>query len=434
MRAIHPTLLLSLVMTSCGGDEARFQFYDLATNNSLQGIETRVEGASETTSASGKVSLQVPLTGGYVLSAEDPSGEHPLHEIYLNGHGSGYDLDHTLVTAAEADRIAEALGASLDPSTGILAVGALWLQDNGFVAEMLGATVTIDANHGISVVQDPGSEAGWTPGDTVPATADLATVAFGGITPGDVRVTLSPPEAVGTCGAFPSELEDAWSQAVPVKAGQVTSLMILCTRAEAARQAPQTTGGAASAALAPFALRATVHPATTPGAPLRLEGALDLPAAGGGGAAQYTLTATPALAPTQVSLRVTSGADTLTLTLDTELDEILLGLGEHTVRLADFPDGTLGLDTTVYGGLGALVAALAADTRLASLTEAHLVGWMVALDALRRAARTRALTTSTRPRITTSPELPGRVACARFGLESDACRLWPHLYTTDLAP
>lgn len=425
----HAALSLTLLLTACDGGKATVQLYEVDSEENLQGLTVSTDTDEGTTDGRGTAKVQIPENGGFVIRVEDPAGERPAHEILQNGWGGEYYIGHGIVTNAEIDRIAGGLGTTIDASKGILEVSVTWLEDNGALTEMYGATVDIDADYDIAVVQDEASEVGWSLGNVPPATGGYAVVAFGNVAPGDVKVTVTPTEAVGTCGSWPSEDEDSWGEAVPVKAGQVSSYTLLCTRGADARVAT-TDAAAASQPWSRLGILHHVQDAGTTADTLRRQGEVRIPSAGGAApTARYELSAQPASAPTHVTLTVSSDGADLTVGLDTEQARVSLTLDGAPITLNHFADGTFAVDNTVYPGFQGLLHHLTTDARLAPLTDVVYVAWLTALSEVRAAAPTRFTyqgAISDVGSLTAEP-LPGRLGCARLGADSASCRLWSAL-------
>lgn len=456
MKNTTPILLTILVMTGCSGGDAddasptptpvpplgELVVLDNTTLDALEGIKVSQDGSTELSNSEGKVPVYSPSAGPFSLKFEDPSGEYPTHRAYMNGWDGQWSMDQSIIKTTDANAIGDYFGVQLDRSRATLTVSIWWQEENYDINEMYGASIEIFSDYEIALVQNSFQDSGWYEGNTISYDADYATVAFGNVEPGETYVYVETPEEVGTCGAWPSEFEDGWDGTLELEAGEVGVYSILCTRASANRS-PSAEQLAQAGGRRPFALlnlglqvvetHQRVETGSQPqqvtrtaGEPLHLTGQVSSHAGGRSAfRSSFDLHATPSSAPSDVTLRVNDGGDTLLLELDRELETLYVQLGTERLTAALNPDGTYSLNDQLIQGAGRLRSLMARDVRLSRLTEPMLLAWMAGLYELELRATTRFVTShglSDASRLV-STSLPGQLGCLRFGANSLSCKL-----------
>jgi len=387
-----------------------FFFEEVEDTATIEGVVLSADEDEDVSNRRGKATVAVPEAGDFELVAT--ADGRPTHHLFLSGTPGYWEFIYSLTTTADVEEITAALGVDYDPSLGIVEVNGAW-TDGNWMEGMPGATFDLDVDYGAAVLGDPGSEVGWKLGNSLQAGDARSMVAFVNVPVGEFSVSVTLPEEEASCGAFPSESEGVTDRRFSAAAGEVTAIIILCTRASdaQARAVPSQPG-----------LSLDLDPPTRADGALRLSGRLD---AGALGRASYTVSATPPDAPTRVLLDV-SQPDGGALTLDERIDTATatLDLGRGALSYAALPDGTYALDDLVLDSEPALLRALLADARLAELTEPMLLGWIHALAGLADAAPTRFQVSCdgglNKVRMVHTPTWLG---CLRFGEDSMSCQL-----------
>lgn len=450
MKSSTSVLLSSLLLAGCSGgagedvsptptsDSPLGAIYvlDNTTLDALQGIKVSLNGKTETSDGEGKVPLNSPPSGSFSVTFEDPSGAYPPHRAFMNGWDGEWATDQSIIKTADANAIGQYFGVQLDRSRTTLTVSVWWQEEDYTINEMYGASVELSSHYDVALVQNSYEESGWYEGNTVSYDADYATVAFGNVDPGETYVFIDTPEEVGTCGAWPSEFEDGWDGTLQLKAGEVGIYSVLCTRASAYRTATPSqlahAGGRRPFALLNLGLQVQEtrqepqQDSRAAGEPLHLTGQVSSDLAERTAfTASFDLQATPASAPTDVSLKVEHGGQTLQLALDREQESLRMQLGTQQLSASLNPDGTYSLDDQVIEGGARLRSLMARDARVGLISEPMLIAWMAGLYELERRGATRMVTNcslSNDSRVI-GTSLPAQLGCLRFGAKSLSCKL-----------
>jgi hypothetical protein len=229
MKFVDLVPVLVLALTSCqsspdeGGGTAgappavepvvgSFQLVDAATGKGFEGGTLTLGAATAQTDAQGRATLEVP-PGSFDVKLTGPN----LATYTLAGAaGTG---DFTFIsyvsTRKTTSQVAAFLGTTLDPARGILVVAA----DDPQLKPAVGAKVSIDAEADAPFVI---TSAGPKRGDTVVAGGSF--VSFFNVTPGSVRIDVTPP-AGQTCDVAPGP---GPRDTVEVLADGVTVIAYVC--------------------------------------------------------------------------------------------------------------------------------------------------------------------------------------------------------------
>ncbi len=394
----HPSGSISLLFEEVGDTAA------------IEDVLLTSEDDEDISNRNGKATIRGPEEGAYEVVAE--ADGRPTHRFFMSGETGYWEIYYGLTTHADVERISTALGLEVDPALGIVEVAGIW-TDGNWLDGMPGATIDLDVPYGAALIGDPGSEAGWKLGNTLPANEAASMVAFVNVPVGAFNVTLTTPEEAARCGTFPSDSDDATGGRFTAAAGEISAIIYVCTKASDpnARTASPRQG-----------LRVDTEPTVRADGVVQLGGRLD---AGAIGQASYALRATPEDAPTRVQLEV-GQPDGRALRLDQRLDmaSTTVDVGGGPLSYAALPDGTYALDGRVLDSEPALLRALVADARLADLTEPMLLGWIQALSGLAEAAPTRIQVSCekgfSKDRMVHTPT---QLGCLRFGADSLSCQV-----------
>ena len=157
---------------------------------------------TETTDGSGSATLAVPADDTFsILLQRSDAIDHLLF-------GPTGAEDFTYITFM--------LGATIEEGTGVVVVGV----DYDNLAPAVGASADLDGEHGEPWVL---TSTGASFGDTILPGA-MGMVAFSNVQPGDVNVSVTPPDGAD-CTAYPGGGE---MPAAPVEAEMVTVVTFHC--------------------------------------------------------------------------------------------------------------------------------------------------------------------------------------------------------------
>ncbi len=383
-------------------------FEEVSDTAAVEDVLLSSDDDEDISNRNGKATIRGPEAGDYEVVAE--ADGRPTHRFFLSGETGYWELYYSLTTDAEVARVTSALGLEQDPALGIVEVNGIW-TDGNWLDGMPGVTFDLDVAYGAALIGDPNSEAGWTLGNTLPRDGSRSMVAFVNVPVGEFSVNVTLPEEEASCGAFPSNTDGITDRRFSVAAGEVSAIILVCTKAS----------DASARTVAPRSgLRLDLAPPTRRDGALQLSGELD---AGALGQASYALRATPEDAPTRVQIDVQQ-PDGRALVLDQRIDTatVTLDVGGGALSYAELPDGTFSLDAQVLDSEPALLRALLADARLSGLTEPMLLGWIQALSGLAEAAPTR-IQVRCDSGISARVSLPTQLGCQRFGSDSLACQI-----------
>lgn len=159
----------------------QFQLIDAATGKGFEGGTLTLGQATAQTDAQGRATLDVP-SGAFDVSLTGPS----IATYTLAGAAGALDFSFIsyVSTRKTTSQVAAFLGTTLDSTRGILVVAA----DDPQLKPAVGTKVSIDA-----LADEPFviASAGPKRGDTVVAGGSF--VSFFNVTPGSVRIELTPP-------------------------------------------------------------------------------------------------------------------------------------------------------------------------------------------------------------------------------------------------
>lgn len=409
IRTVLPSVSLLALLGCHPSGSVGLIFEEVGDSAAIEDVVVTSDDDEDVSNRNGLATIRGPEEGAYEVVAE--ADGRPTHRFFMSGESGYWEIYYSLTTNAEVERISAALGMEQDPTKGIVEVGAIW-TDGDYLEGMPGATVDLDVAYGAALIGDPGSEAGWKAGNTLPKADVASMVVFANVPAGSFNVTFTPPEEVEGCGTFPNNTEDATGGQFTAAAGEVSAIIYVCTRKgdATARTVAERPG-----------LRLDTEPAVRADGALQLRGRLD---AGAVGRSSYALRATPEDAPTRVELQVTQ-PDGGALRLDQRFDmaSATLDVGGGPVRYAALPDGTYALDGRTFDSEPALLRALLADARLSGLTEPLLLGWIHALSGLAEVAQPRIrVWCDSGVNSRQAVSLPTQIGCERFGPQSLSCQ------------
>lgn len=168
----------------------------------------------ETTDSSGSATLAVPAEDTFsILLQRSDAIDHLLF-----GPTGSEDFSYVTFMATQTlvSGVSAMLGATLEPGTGVVVVGI----DYDDLRPAVGASADLDGEHGEPWVL---SSSGASFGDTILPGA-MGMVAFSNVQPGDVSVSVTPPDGAD-CTAYPGGGE---MPAAPVEADLVTVVTFHC--------------------------------------------------------------------------------------------------------------------------------------------------------------------------------------------------------------
>lgn len=408
IRTILPAVSLLTLLGCHPSGSVSLLFAEVEDTAAIEDVLLTSDDDEDVSNRNGKATIRGPEEGAYEVVAE--ADGRPTHRFFLSGETGYWELYYALTTDAEVARVTSALGLEQDPSKGIVEVNGIW-TDGNWLDGMPGATFDLDVAYGAALVGDPSSEAGWKAGTTLSANDARSMVAFVNVPAGEFGLSITLPETAASCGAFPSNIDGLEDRRYSVAAGEISAIIVVCTRASDAE-------GRAVASRP--GLRLDLEPPARSDGALQIAGRLD---AGAIGRARYSARATPDDAPTHLKLEV-SQPDGRALTLNQRVDttSTTLDVGGGSLSYAALPDGTYALDDRVLDSEPALLRALLADARLAGLTEPMLLGWMNALGGLAEAAPTR-IQVFCNGGLSRMVNTPTQLGCLRFGPDSLSCQV-----------
>lgn len=179
--------------------------------------DVTVENAAEdtaTTDGSGSATLAVPADDTFsILLQRSDAIDHLLF-----GPTGTEDFSYVTFMATQAlvSGVSVMLGATIEEGTGVVVVGI----DYDNLAPAVGASADLDGEHGEPWVL---TSAGVSFGNTILPGA-MGMVAFSNVQPGDVNVSVTPPDGAD-CTAHPGGGE---MPAAPVQADMVTVVTFHC--------------------------------------------------------------------------------------------------------------------------------------------------------------------------------------------------------------
>ena len=179
--------------------------------------DVTVENAAEdtaTTDSSGSATLSVPADDTFsILLQRSDAIDHLLF-----GPTGPEDFSYVTFMATQVlvSGVSAMLGATIEEGTGVVVVGI----DYDNLAPAVGASADLDGEHGEPWVL---TSTGASFGDTILPGA-MGMVAFSNVQPGDVNVSVTPPDGAD-CTAFPGGGE---MPAAPVQADLVTVVTFHC--------------------------------------------------------------------------------------------------------------------------------------------------------------------------------------------------------------
>ena len=408
-RSILPLLSL-LALSACHpSGSISLLFEEVSDTAAIEDVVVSSADDEDISNRNGKATIRGPEEGAYQVVAK--ADGRPTHRYFMSGETGYWEVYYALATHAEIERVGTALGLEIDPSLGIVEVNGIW-TDGNWLDGMPGATVDLDVPYGAALIGDPGSEAGWKLGNTLPSDRSISMVAFVNVPVGAFNVSLTTPEEAARCGTFPSDSDDATDGRFTAAAGEVSAIIYVCTKASDAN---------ARSVAEQRGLGLDVDAPSRVDGTLKLGGRLD---AGAVGQASYTVRATPDDAPTRVQLDVRQ-PDGRALQLDQRVDtaSATLDVGGGPLTYAALPDGTYALDARIFDSEPALFRAMLADARLGGLTEPMLLGWINAMRRLAEAAPTRIQVFCNEGVSARMVVTPTQLGCLRFGLDSLSCQV-----------
>jgi hypothetical protein len=171
-------------------------------------------GDTETTNSSGQATLSVTADSTFEMLLQK---EGAIDHLLFGPTGSE-DFDYVTFMATEAlvETVLSMLGATPDDGTGVVIVGI----DYDNLSPAVGASAALNVAH-----DDPWvlGSMGASYGDTIPENG-MGMVAFSNVQPGEVSVSVTPPEGK-ECTAFPG---GGSMPAAPVAADLVTVVTFHC--------------------------------------------------------------------------------------------------------------------------------------------------------------------------------------------------------------
>jgi len=195
--------------------DASIRIIDVMSGSGM--ADVTVQNAAEeivSTDSNGTATLPVPSESTFSMLLQRQDAIDHL----LFGPTGTADFDYITFMATQflVSGVTASLGATIEEGTGVVVVGI----DYDNLSPAVGASADLDGEHGEPWVL---SNSGAAFGDTILPGA-MGMVAFSNVQPGDVCVSVTPPEGA-TCTAYPGGGE---MPAIPVQAELVTVVTFHC--------------------------------------------------------------------------------------------------------------------------------------------------------------------------------------------------------------
>jgi hypothetical protein len=136
---------------------------EYGTSSPLEGASVTFGGATDTTDASGRLTLALPANSTSEIALTQTG--YPDYLLYQTTGDVDLAATFDLGSDATLDALALALMLTRDPSRGLLSVGVID-GPPGTTTRLPGARIQIDATSAAQLVFDSSAGTGFSPGDT----------------------------------------------------------------------------------------------------------------------------------------------------------------------------------------------------------------------------------------------------------------------------